>query len=81
MEEALITEEENLASLEKFKQMEIEKKKTRPTKRIFTGPTIRYHSLSMPLIDVLPKRTRESNRVVATSATPDDLNTKAEDEE
>lgn len=30
--------------------MEIEKKKTRPTKRVFAGPTIRYHSLSMPLI-------------------------------
>lgn len=65
LEEALITEEENLASLEKFKQMEIEKKKTRPTKRIFSGPTIRYHSLSMPLIEVLPKRTRESNRAAA----------------
>lgn len=31
--------------------MEIEKKKTRPTKRVSTGPSIRYHSLSMPLIE------------------------------
>lgn len=31
--------------------MEIEKKKTRPTKRVSTGPLIRYHSLSMPLIE------------------------------
>lgn len=81
LEEALITEEENLASLEKFKQMEIEKKKTRPTKRIFTGPTIRYHSLSMPLIEVLPKRTRESNRTVVASVSQDESPTKTEDEE
>lgn len=80
LEEALITEEENLASLEKFKQMEIEKKKTRPTKRIFTGPTIRYHSLSMPLIEVLPKRTRESNRAVA-AASAEESTTKTEDED
>lgn len=30
--------------------MEIEKKKTRPSKRVYVGPTIRYHSMSMPLI-------------------------------
>lgn len=81
LEEALITEEENLASLEKFKQMEIEKKKTRPTKRIFSGPTIRYHSLSMPLIEVLPKRTRESNRVAAASVSQEESSTKTEDDE
>lgn len=81
LEEALITEEENLASLEKFKQMEIEKKKTRPTKRIFTGPTIRYHSISMPLIEVLPKRTRESNRAIAASVSQEESPAKTEDEE
>ncbi|KAJ6637286.1 Vacuolar protein sorting-associated protein 72 like [Pseudolycoriella hygida] len=79
LEEALITEEENLASLEKFKQMEIEKKKSRPTKRIFSGPTIRYHSLSMPLVET--KRTRESNRSVPNSVSQEDLSTKTEDEE
>lgn len=46
--EAEITAKENLSSLEKFKQMEIEKKKVRPTKRVNSGPIIRYHSLSMP---------------------------------
>lgn len=46
--EAEITAKENLAALEKFKQMEIEKKKVRPTKRVNAGPIIRYHSLSMP---------------------------------
>lgn len=48
--EAEITAKENLSSLEKFNQMEIEKKKVRPTKRVNTGPIIRYHSLSMPSI-------------------------------
>lgn len=48
--EAETTAKENLASLERFKRMEIEKKKVRPTKRISTGPIVRYHSLSMPAI-------------------------------
>lgn len=43
--------------LEKFHKMELEKKKTRPTKRIFTGPMIRYHSMTMP---VVRKQTRGS---------------------
>lgn len=43
--------------IEKFKQMEIEKKKTRPTKRNYVGPIIRYHSLSMPLIEEVPTST------------------------
>lgn len=33
--------------------MELEKKKVRPTKRTFTGAIIRYHSLSMPVIEEL----------------------------
>lgn len=37
--------------------MELEKKKTRPTKRVFTGPTIRYHSMTMPVIRNMPTRT------------------------
>lgn len=48
--EAEITAKENLSSVEKFNQMEIEKKKVRPTKRVNQGPIIRYHSLSMPSI-------------------------------
>ncbi|XP_022217327.2 vacuolar protein sorting-associated protein 72 homolog [Drosophila obscura] len=50
LEEAKITEEENILSLEKFQKMELEKKKTRPTKRTFNGATIRYHSLTMPVM-------------------------------
>lgn len=30
--------------------MELEKKKTRPTKRIFSGPMIRFHSMTMPVV-------------------------------
>lgn len=30
--------------------MELEKKKTRPTKRVYTGPMIRYHSMTMPVV-------------------------------
>ncbi|EDW80877.1 uncharacterized protein Dwil_GK11323 [Drosophila willistoni] len=50
LEEAKITEEENIKSLEKFQKMELEKKKTRPTKRVFTGATIHYHSMTMPVM-------------------------------
>lgn len=51
LEEAEETAKENLKSLEKYRRMELEKKKTRPTKRICTGPIIRYHSMTMPLIE------------------------------
>lgn len=51
LEEAAQTEKENLLSLEKFRRMELEKKKVRPTKGTqYTGPIIRYHSVSMPVI-------------------------------
>uniref|UniRef100_A0A182N427 Vacuolar protein sorting-associated protein 72 homolog n=1 Tax=Anopheles dirus TaxID=7168 RepID=A0A182N427_9DIPT len=51
LEEAEITERENLKSLERFRRMELEKQKIRPTKRKFTGPTIRYFSTAMPIIE------------------------------
>lgn len=31
--------------------MELEKKKTRPTKRVFTGPIVKYQSFTMPLVE------------------------------
>ena len=34
--------------------MELEKKKTRGSKKGIVGPTIRYHSVAMPLIEELP---------------------------
>lgn len=59
--EAETTAKENLESLERFKKMEIEKKKVRPTKRVNPGPIIRYHSLSMPAI--------ESNTIASVKST------------
>lgn len=68
--EAETTAKENLASLERFKKMEVEKKKVRPTKRVNPGPIIRYHSLSMPAIaesksTALQKKQRNSNSIAA----------------
>ncbi|XP_067006510.2 vacuolar protein sorting-associated protein 72 homolog [Anabrus simplex] len=51
LEEAKITEEENLKSLEKFQKLELEKKKTRTVKKTVQGPMIRYHSMTMPLVE------------------------------
>lgn len=35
---------------EKYQKMELERKKSRSVKKVYTGPTIKYHSISMPLI-------------------------------
>lgn len=50
LEEAKITEEENLQSLEKYQRLENEKKTRRTVKKVFSGPMIRYHSLKMPIL-------------------------------
>ncbi|CAG9787120.1 unnamed protein product [Diatraea saccharalis] len=49
LEEAILTEKENLKSLERFEQIEMERKKIRPTKKTITGPVIRYHSFAVPV--------------------------------
>ncbi|XP_045496481.1 vacuolar protein sorting-associated protein 72 homolog [Colias croceus] len=49
LEEALITEKENLKSLERFEQSELERKKVRPIKKTITGPIIKYHSFAVPV--------------------------------
>ncbi|RZF49195.1 hypothetical protein LSTR_LSTR012460 [Laodelphax striatellus] len=52
LEEAKITEEENLKSLEKYQKMELEKKKNRSLKKVSVGESyIRYHSVAMPLVE------------------------------
>ncbi|KAK3585002.1 hypothetical protein CHS0354_024915 [Potamilus streckersoni] len=51
LEEAKITEEMNLKSVENFYKMELEKKKARVQKSAYRGPMIRYHSTTMPLIE------------------------------
>lgn len=59
LEEAKETEKENIKSLEKYKRMELEKKKVRPTKNVAIGPIIRYHSMTMPLVEEMIEK-RES---------------------
>ncbi|CAB1345691.1 unnamed protein product [Coregonus sp. 'balchen'] len=48
--EAKITAEINLRSLENYERLEADKKKRVHKKRRFEGPTIRYHSVLMPLV-------------------------------
>ena len=50
LEEAKETELLNLQSLEKYQQLELEKK-TRSVKKTVIGPLIRYLSTVMPLIE------------------------------
>ena len=48
--EAKITEKVNLASLDAYQKLELEKKKKISTKLTIKGPIIRYHSVTMPLV-------------------------------
>lgn len=52
LEEAKITEQENLRSLERYQKLENEKKTKRPVKKIYNGPIIKYHSMRIPILDV-----------------------------
>uniref|UniRef100_A0A182J1V4 Vacuolar protein sorting-associated protein 72 homolog n=1 Tax=Anopheles atroparvus TaxID=41427 RepID=A0A182J1V4_ANOAO len=71
LEEAEITERENLKSLERFRRMELEKQKTRPTKRKFVGPTIRYLSTAMPVIEEIPSAKGDSDPLSTQSDAKD----------
>ncbi|OCT66562.1 vacuolar protein sorting-associated protein 72 homolog [Xenopus laevis] len=53
LEEAKITEEINIRSLENYERLEADRKKQVHKKRRWAGPTIRYHSMVMPLITEL----------------------------
>ncbi|XP_069805589.1 vacuolar protein sorting-associated protein 72 homolog [Dendropsophus ebraccatus] len=48
--EAKLTEEINIRSLENYERLEADKKKQVQKKRRCVGPTVRYHSVAMPLI-------------------------------
>ncbi|KAM9824018.1 vacuolar protein sorting 72 homolog a [Neosynchiropus ocellatus] len=48
--EAKITAEINIRSLENYERLEADKKKQVHKKRRFEGPTIRYHSVLMPIV-------------------------------
>lgn len=54
LEEAKLTEEINMKSLELYNALELEKKRARVVKQGNKGPMIRYHSVTMPLIKELP---------------------------
>lgn len=75
MEEAKITEEENLQSLEKYQRLENEKKSRRIVKKVFNGPMVRYYSTKMPVIE----QAKENPRPVEISV--DELTTKQTEEE
>ncbi|KAH7952513.1 vacuolar protein sorting-associated protein 72 homolog isoform X2 [Rhipicephalus sanguineus] len=63
LEEAKLTEQENLRSLESYQRLELEKKKAKIVKNTNRGPVIRYHSISMPLIEEV-----ETEGLVASTA-------------
>ncbi len=48
--EARLTEEKNLISLQMYRKLEAEKKKTKFHKQTVKGPFIRFHSMLMPEI-------------------------------
>ena len=50
LEEAKWTELDNLASLEAYARMEEEKKKVKDKKVVWTGPVVRYLSVTMPMV-------------------------------
>lgn len=50
LEEAKWTEIENLASLEAYTRMVEERKKVKLKKKLWTGPMVRYLSLTMPVV-------------------------------
>ncbi|XP_038058600.1 vacuolar protein sorting-associated protein 72 homolog [Patiria miniata] len=70
LEEATLTEEKNLISLQMYHKLEAEKKKTKFHKKAFKGPFIRFHSMTMPEV-VTDKAARnrssgEENAVVGS---------------
>ncbi|XP_064457874.1 vacuolar protein sorting-associated protein 72 homolog [Ornithodoros turicata] len=70
LEEAKITEQENLRSLESYQRLELEKKKAKIVKTPYRGPMIRYHSISMPLIEEAPLVVDESPATPPSSLGP-----------
>nr|XP_022903798.1 vacuolar protein sorting-associated protein 72 homolog [Onthophagus taurus] len=61
LDEAKITEKENLQSLERYQRLESEKKSRRPVKKVFNGPTIIYQSLKFPIIEEISDETKQED--------------------
>ena len=72
LEEAKETELLNLESLEKYKQREMEKKKTRAVKKAPTGPTIQYVSTIMPWVEDVTSETDRNINVDEDDSKPDE---------
>ncbi|XP_012263615.1 vacuolar protein sorting-associated protein 72 homolog [Athalia rosae] len=68
LEEALVTEELNLKSLEKYQKLENEKKNTRTVRKTNVGPTIRYQSLSMPVLMLAEMQTEGEEEKINVEA-------------
>ncbi|XP_013142226.1 PREDICTED: vacuolar protein sorting-associated protein 72 homolog [Papilio polytes] len=77
LEEALITEKENLKSLERFEQNELERKKVRPIKKTITGPVIRYHSFAVPE-PLISEITPETNTIIEDNKDEDMIKSEKE---
>ncbi|XP_018328297.1 vacuolar protein sorting-associated protein 72 homolog [Agrilus planipennis] len=69
LEEAKVTEKENLRSLECYQKLENEKKTKRPVMKSYAGSTIRYHSLSMPILEQIDQKTEKINKCERTFVT------------
>ncbi|XP_033624462.1 vacuolar protein sorting-associated protein 72 homolog [Asterias rubens] len=71
LDEARVTEEENLISLQNYRKMEAEKKKSKFHKQTVKGPFIRFHSMLMPEIvrDTL-RQSRDDSTLVSTDIHP-----------
>ncbi|KFM79296.1 Vacuolar protein sorting-associated protein 72-like protein, partial [Stegodyphus mimosarum] len=69
LEEAKITELKNLKSLEMFQRLELEKKKTKLAKHACTEPMIRYHSVAMPLVEVVEDENKKQENIVVGRCT------------
>ncbi|KAJ3666307.1 hypothetical protein Zmor_001757 [Zophobas morio] len=59
LEEAKVTEQENLKSLEKYQKMESEKKTKRTVKKVVSGPVIQYRSTRMPIIEEVETKKKD----------------------
>lgn len=68
--EAEITEKENLESLAKYRALEKEKKIMRPTKRLISGPTIKYHSYKIKVLES-DKRECSPKKIITESIISD----------
>ncbi len=54
---------------ETYQRMELEKKRNKVSRRADRGPVVRYHSVTMPLIEALPPEGHDEINVVGDADT------------